>query len=135
MIGYVGYILWQLDLMKTEMETPYSKMLDDIVESLSVIVHHKYLPGGSYNNEREWLRLLQQAAEHGDSDGLYLLCDIFGNGKKVMQNKKKAVKYCQEAASLGNTNAIFLLGMCYFTGNGIAQDKKKGFDLFQQAAD
>ena len=56
---------------------------------------------------------LQQAAEVGDTEALFILGRCAETGSVVKQNAAEAIQYYQRAAAGGNTDAMYNLGCIY----------------------
>ena len=80
------------------------------------------------------VRLWQESAGSGDSEGQYNLaaCYFFGDG--VTQDRHEAARLWQLAADQRHPNALHWLGICYLQGQGVAKDVSRGRSLLQTAA-
>jgi len=78
---------------------------------------------------------LQKSAEAGDTDAMYKLGWLYGNGKGVAQDYDKAREWYQKAADAGNPVAMNNLGVLYRNGKGVAQDYDKAREWYQKAAE
>jgi hypothetical protein len=75
------------------------------------------LRAGGAANEREAVRLLQEAAEHGHASAQYNWGVCFYNGTGVSQDPEQAVACCRLAAAQGLADAqYFWVCVCWMDG-------------------
>ena len=70
----------------------------------------------------EALKHLEPAAKAGDAEALYVLGQMYGSGRGVKKDEKKAAEFFMKAADLGNPGAQQSLGSALMLGEGIEQD-------------
>ncbi len=81
------------------------------------------------------LLLMEEAADAGNVNAQVLLGVIYGAGKVVAEDKKKARELWEQAADAGNPKAQYLLGKLYDEGaGGLDKDEKKARELWEKAA-
>ena len=76
---------------------------------------------------------LQQSADKGNADALYLLGTHYLLGKDVIQSTDKAVDYFEKAAKQGHIESQLILSTCYYNGIGVEVSKEKGDEWGQRA--
>lgn len=85
---------------------------------------------------RQAFRLLEQAAEKNDPEGMYELGRLHEQGIGTKQDIDRALQLYRNAADANYADAINDLGFLYFQGGlGIKRNKKKAIALFGRAAD
>lgn len=77
---------------------------------------------------------LEEAAERGDTEAMYLFANNLRNGYGIAKNNKRAFEWYQKAANNEHLEAINQLAVFYSSGMGVAQNQRKAFELFKQAS-
>lgn len=72
-----------------------------------------------YDTARKEFLLL---AEEGDSNALFSLGQLYGQGLGVEKNMETAFKWSKKAADAGQMFAAYTVAMQYITGNGVDKD-------------
>lgn len=80
------------------------------------------------------LRLLEEAANEGDSNAEQNLGARYGHGWDVAQDYTQALAWFQKSAAQGNTEAEYDLGIMYAHGRGIVANPQQARDWFRKAA-
>ena len=86
-------------------------------------------------NGAEAVRLLQPAAEGGDSEAALFLGNILLYGSGIAEDPASARKWLEIAASQGRVDAIYNLGAIYDKGIGVPRDAGEAIKWFTLAAD
>lgn len=81
------------------------------------------------------LENLTSAAEKGDSQSMFRLGVIFGNGEGVRANQHVAANWYLQAAEAGHAEACGKIGYRYTEGVGVSKDYKKAMYWFNKGVD
>ena len=81
-----------------------------------------------YVQAKKWL---QEAAEEGIADALYIL----GTIDYQLGDIEKAIADFESAAEKGYSAAYYQLGKMYHSGFGVAKNPTKAYELFQRGAE
>jgi TPR repeat protein len=79
--------------------------------------------------------LYTEAANAGESHGIFSLGKCFYEGVGVEQDVEKAVELFRESAVLGNSWGQYFLGNCFYKGEGVEKNLAKAAELFISSAD
>lgn len=90
-----------------------------------------YFHDENFKDEDKGFKLLQEAAEEGDSTGQFMYAFAL-QSKKDYEN---AFKWFMAAAEQGNADAMNELAQYYEFGIGVQKNKKKAKDLYKLALD
>ncbi len=85
--------------------------------------------------QKEALRLLQQAAADGDPEALYALGTWCLHGKVVAMDYSKGADYLEAASAHDFAQAHFDLAVCLETGRGRDQDPGRALSLYKKAVE
>ncbi|HTF88370.1 MAG TPA: tetratricopeptide repeat protein [Planctomycetota bacterium] len=77
---------------------------------------------------------LKVDAPAGDPESQCRLGFLYGVGRGVPVNRKRAVHYYSRAAEKGHVIATCNLATCYFSGKGVRKDLLKAARLYRKAA-
>ncbi|KAK8847173.1 hypothetical protein M9Y10_019756 [Tritrichomonas musculus] len=92
------------------------------------------LVGNYYINQMNYekaIHYLKLAGDHGNSDALLNLGDIYNEGKGVNVDHELAFKYFNLAASFNNPVALDRMGDLYANGQGVIQDKLRAIEYYE----
>jgi TPR repeat protein len=89
---------------------------------------------GGPGNEREYVRLLQEAASQGHADAQFNLALCFKQGVVVAQDFEHAVTFYRVATAQGHADAQYNLALCFKKGEGVAQDWDQAVAFYRLAA-
>jgi hypothetical protein len=78
--------------------------------------------------------LLQQAATMGHAGAQARLAAMYGTGRGVGRDPRRAADLYEAAALQGNVAAQFALGVQHEIGNGVPRDREKALHWLRQAA-
>jgi hypothetical protein len=79
---------------------------------------------------------LEKAADQGNSDGEFMLGQLYASGTGVDKDLAKAVDLFQKAAAQNNPHACASLGHAYEKGvGGLPQDNAKAIEWYRKAGD
>jgi TPR repeat protein len=78
--------------------------------------------------------LLQQAASMGHAEAQMLLASMYGTGRGVGRDPRRAAQLYEAAGLQGNVPAQLALGVQYEIGNGVPRDREKALYWLRQAA-
>lgn len=82
------------------------------------------------------IRVLNQKADQGDLQAIQTLIVMYGEGKQVTQDSKKAMEYAQKGIALGDTKSKYIAGMMYLHGvGGIQKDSVRAEKLLTELAE
>lgn len=79
-------------------------------------------------------KLLRQAADAGNADGMYGLGMMYQMGRGMSPNLGEAVKFFQQAAEKGQPQAQMSLGIYYSEGIGVQRNVDQAFKLLSESA-
>ncbi|ANB12454.1 ubiquitin ligase complex subunit HRD3 [Sugiyamaella lignohabitans] len=85
----------------------------------------------------EAISLLEESAQVGSADGLYMLADMHFYGNYTCERDfPKAIEYYEQLADRGNSTAQFMIGLAYSTGlfNTVPVDQAKASLYYTFAA-
>lgn len=77
---------------------------------------------------------IKNAADAGDSEGLYALGNCYAYGNHVPINIRKALELWLDAALQGNASAVFRIGMCYALGTCVPQNTETAVQMWMKSA-
>jgi TPR repeat protein len=83
---------------------------------------------------RQDYALVQQLADGGNVEAMYLLGNMYSLGTGVQQGYREAVKWYRQAADLGYMAAQFSLALMYDNGVGVPQNYAEALKWFSRAA-
>jgi TPR repeat protein len=77
---------------------------------------------------------VEEAADEGDAEALYILATVYFKGSRVPRNFKKAAELYTRAGELGLALAQIHLGEMYFDGTKVPQNDRQALRWYQVAA-
>lgn len=82
------------------------------------------------------IKVLNQKADQGDLQAIQALIVIYGEGKQVTQDNKKALEYALKGTALGDLKSKYIAGMMYLHGvSGIQKDSVKAEKMLTELAE
>ena len=91
--------------------------------------------GIAQQSPRQFLNVLEQAAQAGSADAALAVGNRYFQGKGVGKDLPKALRWWTQAAALGSAEAAYNLGVAYINGFGTAKNAGKAKIVFEQAAE
>ena len=85
-----------------------------------------------YSKAMHWLT---KAANHGHTDAMSVLAEMYQKGRGVPINESKAVKLDRQAAQLGKVFSQNTMGVRYAKGRGVPIDLSKSALWFERSAE
>ena len=98
----------------------------------------RFLLGEAALHQKDYLnaqRLLNLAAEAGDSDAEAELGAMYATGKGVVKNYSRALDAFAKAAAADNARAVTDLASMYANGWGVAKDESKALALYKKGVE
>ena len=80
------------------------------------------------------LELFTAAAAAGNDSAMYLLGNMYANGKGVEQDYSKAMDWYRKAANYFNASAMCQIGYMYENAQGVAPSFKSAMEWYERAA-
>ena len=91
--------------------------------------------GIAQQTPRDFLNVLERAAQAGSADAALAIGNRYFQGKDVSKDLPNALQWWTQAAELGSAKAAYNLGVAYINGFGTTKNVAEAKNAFEQAAE
>lgn len=94
-----------------------------------------YTGTGSPSDPELALRLLDSAAQRGNTRAMIILGQLYNGSEGIERDTVKVLHWYERAVEAGSVDAMVQLAGSYLSGESVPQDAKRAAELYQRAAD